>query len=70
MKALQRAAHYLLLFVLTAILLRAMYLGFSSLRAEQHSQLPADDAETMAARKPSPQEIVCCRYWLFLDMID
>jgi hypothetical protein len=69
MKALQRAAHYLLLLVLTAILLRAVYLGFSTLPAEQHSPLPPDDAETVPARKPSPQEIVCCSYWLLLDMI-
>lgn len=58
MKMLYRATHAIFVFVLTALLVRAVYYGFSLLWKEQHPQLPLEGIDDVSARKPSPQEIV------------
>jgi hypothetical protein len=58
MKTLYRATHAIFVFVLTALLVRAVYYGFSLLWKEQHPQLPLEEDDDVSARKPSPQEIV------------
>jgi hypothetical protein len=63
MKLIFRAAHYLLVLVLSALLISSVYYAFYLLWEEQHphSQPPANlegGTAMVDARKPSPQEIV------------
>jgi hypothetical protein len=63
MKLIFRAAHFLLVLVLSASLIYSVYYAFHLLWEEQHphSQLSANldgDVDMIDPRKPSPQEIV------------
>jgi hypothetical protein len=63
MKLIFRAAHYLLVLVLSALLIFSVYYAFFLLWEEQrlHAQPSANldrDAAVVDARKPSPQDIV------------
>jgi hypothetical protein len=61
MKKLYRASHGLLVLLLAALLIRAVYYGFSLLWTEQHPQPPpAEEVVDSSLQKPSPQEIVRC----------
>jgi hypothetical protein len=59
MNKLYRASHGLLVLLLVALLVRAVYYGISLLWMEQHLQLPPpEEMIGSSVQKPSPQEIV------------
>ncbi|KAF2030953.1 hypothetical protein EK21DRAFT_88479 [Setomelanomma holmii] len=68
MKILYRVAHALLVLILSLLLVRTVWYGFSLLWAEQHPPPPREKAAA-APRKPLPQDIAASMN-TFWDMWD